>query len=202
MNGEVHLPIGLAAAGVVSLVVPVMQPDSFEAVLSAGVCAAVGALTPDIDANGDSKMKKEFRKFMSLMVFAVAAGVWCGNPGRVLSGLEWWNAAGFILLVGCYIYGYTTKHRSFTHELRGFLAFSVPAFLFLGARDGMWFCVGLLSHQFADMCNYGKIYWLAPFDKERSFSRGWFRGSSLQSQLVGMLSWLVFCGVLSFYLKR
>lgn len=201
MEGEVHIPIGLAAAGAVSLVVPVMQPHSFGAVMSAAVCGAVGALTPDIDANGDSKMKRQFRKFVSLMVLAVAVGIWCGEPLKVLSGLEWWNIIGAVALVICYGYGYTRKHRGFTHELRGLAVFCVPAFLLLGVTDGLWFFVGMLSHQLADMCNYGKIYWLNPVDPERSFSRGWFRGSSLTSQLIGAVSWLVFIGVLSMYLK-
>lgn len=204
MNSEVHIPIGLAAAGVVSLFLPVMQPDSMEAGISVAVCGTVGALTPDIDANGNSKMKREFRKFMLIIVMAVFLGARYGEPLNILSGFGVWNVVGLVALIGCYIYGYMTKHRGFTHELRGLIAFCVPAFLLLGAQEGLWFLLGLLSHQFADMCNYGKIHWLNPVPvyREVNFSRGWFKGSSLQSQLIGLISWIIVIGVFYLYLKR
>lgn len=191
MNSEVHMPIGLAAAGMLSAVIPVMRPDSLETAAGLAVCGAVGALTPDIDANGDSKMKREFRKFVFWAAIIIAVSLRYGTSMHVLSGFKWWNIVGLVALIGCYIYGYTTKHRTFTHELRGLIAFGVPAFMLLGIQGGMWFMIGMLSHQLADMCNYGKIHWLSPVDREKNFSRGWFRGTSLESRLIGSASWIV-----------
>lgn len=201
MNGEVHIPIGLATAGALSLIIPVMQPDSFNTAVCAAVCGAVGALTPDIDANGDSKMKQEFRKIISLIVLAVVIGIWYEKPLNILEGLAWWQIIGLVSLIGCYIYGYTTKHRSFTHELRGLIAFCIPVFLLLDVRNGLWFFAGMLSHQLADMCNYGQIYWLNPVDSERNFSRKWFRSSSVWSQMIGMVAWIIVYGVFRLYMK-
>lgn len=201
MKGEVHIPIGLATAGALSLIVPAMQPNSFHAAVIVAVCGAVGALTPDIDANGDSKMKQEFRKIMSLIALAVAIGIWYEKPLNILVDLVWWKTAGLVLLVGCYIYGYSTKHRGFTHELRGLIVFCIPVFLLLDVRNGMWFFAGMLSHQLADMCNYERIYWLNPVDSETNFSRKWFRSSSVWSQLIGMGAWIVVYGVFRMYMN-
>ena len=199
MNGEVHIPIGLATAGVISLAVPLMQPHSMEMAAGVVICGSIGALTPDIDANGDSKAKQNFRKFILLLVIAIFVGKYYGVAQ--MPTLKGWNLIGGIGLFICYLYGYTRKHRHFTHELRGLIIFSIPSFLCLGLCNGLWFFIGMLSHQISDMCNHGKILWLYPIKKEKNFSRGWFSGSSAAAEIIGMIAWLFVLMIVNVYSK-
>ena len=58
MNANVHTSIGLATASGIALLAPTMNGhDKITLGLGLG-CAVVGALIPDIDANGDNRVQK------------------------------------------------------------------------------------------------------------------------------------------------
>lgn len=84
MNANVHTSVGLATTTGIALLVPAMN-GSDKVTLTLGLgCAIVGALIPDIDANGDSRAKIEFRRAMSLLsIFGVATVGYALTTGKL-----------------------------------------------------------------------------------------------------------------------
>lgn len=196
MNANVHTPIGLATASGVALLVPAMNGHD-KVTLSLGLgCAIVGALIPDIDANGDSKAKIEFRKVMSLLgIFGIATVGYAISTGRLQElassfFLSIHGVGALLFLIAC-IVGYATPHRTFTHWLIGLVCFTVPFIMMTNTTLGTWFGVGMLSHQLADMLNKKKITWLYPLPID--FARYVCKASSRLSTIIGSISTLLAC---------
>ena len=171
MNGEVHLPVGTATATGMALLLPQMQGHNLTT-LGVGIgLAAVGALLPDIDANGDSKAKKQFRKIMGMIAGAVGLSVVYGaSTGNVASVITAYTGStwfiGAVCMLTCCILGYRSGHRKYTHQLIGLVTFTVSCWLLIGLPLTYWFFFGFLSHQVVDMLNKRKIEWLYPIPKD------------------------------------
>lgn len=196
MNANVHTSVGLATASGVALLVPVMN-GSDEVTLTLGLgCAIVGALIPDIDANGDSKAKIEFRKVMSLLgIFGVATVGYALTTGRLQeiasSFFHSIHGVGALLFLIACIVGYNTPHRTFTHWLIGLVCFTIPFIMMTNITLGLWFGVGMLSHQCIDMLNKKKIIWLYPLPFD--FARYICKASSGLSTAIGSVSTILAC---------
>lgn len=196
MNANVHTSVGLVTASGVALLVPAMN-GSDKVTLTLGLgCAIVGALIPDIDANGDSKAKIEFRKVMSLLsIFGVATVGYALTTGRLqeiassfFHSIHWVGA--LLFLIAC-IVGYNTPHRTFTHWLIGLVCFTIPFIMMTNITLGLWFGVGMLSHQCIDMLNKKKITWLYPLPID--FARYICKASSGLSTAIGSVSTILAC---------
>lgn len=196
MNANVHTNVGLASATGVALLVPMMQCDSPLEYSICGGCAVIGALIPDIDANGESKAKKEFRKMMSyLSLFVLATvgfAVYNGTLQEMISSfLSSARGIGLIALLIFCVIGYMSDHRKFTHWLIGLICFTVSFTVMTDLRLGLWFGVGMLSHQVIDMLNKRKITWLYPLPID--FSRYICYASSTMSNIIGGVSLVLAC---------
>lgn len=204
MNANVHTPVGLATASGVALLVPAMNgTDKITLTLGLG-CAVIGALIPDIDANNDSKAKIEFRKVMSLLgVFTVATvdyAISTGNLQEIASNFfHSIHGIGALLFLIVCIVGYATPHRTFTHWLIGLICFIVPFIMMTNTTLGIWFGVGMLSHQLADMLNKKKITWLYPLPVD--FTRYICKASSRLSTVIGSVSTVLACIFIFLLLK-
>ena len=196
MNANVHTSVGLATATGVALLVPAMN-GSDKVTLTLGLgCAIVGALIPDIDANGDSKAKIEFRKVMSLLgIFGVATVGYALTTGRLQeiasSFFHSIHGVGALLFLIACIVGYNTPHRTFTHWLIGLICFTIPFIMMTNITLGLWFGVGMLSHQCIDMLNKKKITWLYPLPFD--FARYICKASSGLSTAIGSVSTILAC---------
>lgn len=196
MNANVHTSIGLVTASGVALLVPAMNGhDKVTLTLGLG-CAIVGALIPDIDANGDSKAKIEFRKIMSYLgIFSIATVGYALSTGRLQeiasSFFHSIHGIGALLFLIACIVGYNTPHRTFTHWLIGLICFTVPFIMMTNTTLGIWFGVGMLSHQFADMLNKKKITWLYPLPID--FARYICKASSRLSTIIGSIAMVLAC---------
>lgn len=191
MNANVHTSVGLATTTGVALLVPAMQCENpLEYSLCLG-CAVIGALIPDIDANGESKAKKEFRKIMSYLILASVAIIGLSYMnGTLIDLLKSFTSSirgiGLIAFIVCCIIGYKSDHRKFTHYLIGLICFTVPFIMMTDLRLGLWFGVGMLSHQVIDMLNKRKIQWLYPLPFD--FARYICKASSTLSSVIGVAS--------------
>ena len=204
MNANVHTSVGLATASGIALLVPAMN-GSDKVTLTLGLgCAVVGALIPDIDANGDSKAKIEFRKVISLLgIFGVATVGYALTTGRLQeiasSFFHSIHGVGALLFLIACIVGYNTPHRTFTHWLIGLICFTVPFMMMTNITLGLWFGVGVLSHQCIDMLNKKKITWLYPLPFD--FARYICKASSSLSTAIGSISTILACIFIFLLLK-
>lgn len=204
MNANVHTSVGLATATGVALLVPAMN-GSDKVTLTLGLgCAIVGALIPDIDANGDSKAKIEFRRAMSLLsIFGVATVGYALTTGKLQeiasSFFHSIHGVGALLFLIVCIVGYSTPHRTFTHWLLGLVCFIVPFIMMTNITLGLWFGVGMLSHQCIDMLNKKKITWLYPLPFD--FARYICKASSGLSTAIGSVSTILACIFIFLLLK-
>lgn len=167
MNGDVHMCVGAATATGMALLIPQMTVGGKETVILGVGTAIIGSLLPDIDANGESKIKKQFRKFMLFLVIALTASVIYGVQSGTLSNMLQRASGsktvfGFILCIVLCIVGYKQPHRGFTHQLVGLLAFTFSWLLMFGYPMTYWFFFGYLSHQLVDFLNKRPIQWLYP----------------------------------------
>lgn len=196
MNANVHISIGLATASGIALLAPTMNGHD-KIILGLGLgCAVVGALIPDIDANGDSKAKIEFRKVMSLLgIFGIATVGYAITTGRLQeiasSFFHSIHGVGVLLFLITCIVGYNTPHRTFTHWLIGLICFTVPFIMMTNITLGLWFGVGMLSHQVIDMLNKKKITWLFPLPID--FARYICKASSRLSTIIGSIATVLAC---------
>lgn len=204
MNANVHTYVGLATASGVALLVPAMN-GSDKVTLTLGLgCAVVGALIPDIDANGDSKAKIEFRKVISLLgIFGVATVGYALTTGRLQeiasSFFHSIHGVGALLFLIACIVGYSTPHRTFTHWLIGLICFTIPFIMMTNITLGLWFGIGMLSHQCIDMLNKKKITWLYPLPFD--FARYICKASSSLSTAIGSISTVLACIFIFLLLK-
>lgn len=204
MNANVHTSVGLATASGVALLVPAMNGND-KVTLTLGLgCAIVGALIPDIDANGDSKAKIEFRKVMSLLgIFGVATVGYALTTGRLQevasSFFHSIHGVGALLFLIACIVGYSTPHRTFTHWLIGLICFTIPFIMMTNITLGLWFGIGMLSHQCIDMLNKKKITWLYPLPFD--FARYICKASSSLSTAIGSISTVLACIFIFLLLK-
>lgn len=196
MNANVHTSVGLATASGIALLVPTMN-GSDKVTLTLGLgCAVVGALIPDIDANGDSKAKKEFKKVMSLLsIFGIATVGYALTTGRLQELVSSFfhskqGVGALFFLIAC-IVGYNTPHRTFTHWLIGLICFTIPFIMMTNITLGLWFGVGMLSHQVIDMLNKKKITWLYPLPID--FARYICKASSRLSTIIGSIATVLAC---------
>lgn len=191
MNGEVHMCVGAATATGMACLIPQMTTgDTGTIILGVGT-ALIGALLPDIDANGESKIKKQFRKFMSFLAVAlvasVAYGYASGTLGKMLQQASASKAVfGFILCIVLCIAGYRSPHRGFTHQLIGLLAFTFAWLLMFGYPLTYWFFFGYLSHQLIDFLNKKPIQWLYPLPGKVML--GWCYADSSMARAIGFVS--------------
>lgn len=95
-----------------------------------------------------------------------------------------------LFLIVC-IVGYNTPHRTFTHWLIGLVCFTIPFILMTNITLGLWFGVGMLSHQVIDMLNKKKITWLFPLPID--FARYICHSSSHLSSAIGAISTVLAC---------
>ena len=196
MNANVHMSVGLATATGLALVTPVMQcskPMDYAVCLG---CAVIGSIIPDIDANGESKAKKEFRKFMGCLLLISLVVTYLahtsGNLSTLVGSLSTSNKfIGLVLFVVCCLIGYKSDHRKFTHWLIGLVCFTVPFIMMTNLRLGLWFGAGVLSHQLIDMLNKRKIQWLYPLPID--FARYICKASSTMSNVIGGISIVLAC---------
>lgn len=200
----VHTYVGLATASGIALLVPAMN-GSDKVTLTLGLgCAIVGALIPDIDANGDSKAKIEFREVMSLLsIFGVATIGYALTTGKLQeiasSFFHSIHGVGALLFLITCIVGYSTQHRTFTHWLIGLICFTIPFIMMTNIILGLWFGVGMLSHQCIDMLNKKKITWLYPLPFD--FARYICKASSGLSTAIGSISTILACIFIFLLLK-
>lgn len=190
MNANVHTSVGLATSTGLALLVPAMQAND-KVTLTLGIgCAVVGALIPDIDANGESKAKKEFRQMTSyLSIFAIATvgyAIMRGSVSELISSLfsSVHGLGALAFLVFC-IVGYKSDHRTFTHRLIGLICFTVSFMMMTSFTLGLWFGAGMLSHQVIDMLNKRKITWLYPLPID--FARYICKADSKMSSAIGVV---------------
>ena len=195
MNANVHTSVGLATATGVALVVPMMQCKSVADYGLCLGCAVIGALLPDIDANGESKAKKEFRHVMSFLAVIVVYLIYSAYTNGTLSSMisEFTHSTRGIgaiaFLIFCVV-GYMSNHREFTHYLIGLVCFTISFMMLTDIKLGIWFGVGFLSHQLIDMLNKKKIKWLYPLPLD--FSRYICKAKSKLSSAIGVVSICLF----------
>lgn len=194
MNANVHTTVGLATATGVALLVPTMQCDSIAKYSLCMGCAVIGALLPDIDANGLSKAKVNFLLFMHcLSVITFCSVVFfmiyfnSSNEAFITSITNYLisrHSVFFIWFIMLCIFGYRSKHRGFTHQFIGLISFTATFMLFTNVKLGLWFGVGFLSHQLIDMLNMKKIAWLYPLPMD--FSLYLCKASGVLSKCIGV----------------
>lgn len=171
MNGEVHMAVGTATATGMALVIPQMQASDTK-MLGLGIgCAIIGALMPDIDANGESKIKKQFRKTLTLLlcglVLTFGYGYATGSLASIVNQLVHTQAVigliGFLVLS---VIGYMSGHRQFTHWLLACVLFTFSWYIMFGKTLAIWFCLGYLSHILIDLLNKKpiKLFFPLPLD--------------------------------------
>lgn len=203
MNAEVHTPVGVATAAGLSLIIPAMKIDSVPTLIVCTGCAALGSILPDIDANGDSVAKKQFRKVISFAIISLAIiSLYYLKEGyfsKLVDSMFTPNRGWFtILFLGLCLYGYHSDHRTFTHWLIGLLSFTITFTIMVGSFTyGLWFGAAFLSHQLIDCLNKRKIYWLYPLKID--FARYICYANSTMSTIIGGIA-SIFIIVLYLYL--
>lgn len=195
MNAEVHTSVGVVTAAGLSLAIPVMRADSIPTLAICTGCAMLGSILPDIDANGDSVAKKQFKKIMSFITLILVTAIFyywkLGELSKLVDTILTPNRGWFMVLflVLCLV-GYNTNHRMFTHWLVGLLSFSIAFTLMVGSiQYGLWFGSAFLSHQLIDCLNKKKIYWLYPLKID--FARYICYASSKTSSIIGCIAGLL-----------
>ena len=108
------------------------------------------------------------------------------------------GVGALLFLIAC-IVGYNTPHRTFTHWLIGLICFTVPFIMMTNITLGLWFGVGMLSHQTIDMLNKKKITWLYPLPID--FARYICKASSGLSTAIGSVSTILACIFIFFLVK-
>jgi len=195
LNANVHTSVGLATATGVALVVPMMQCKSIVDYSLCLGCAVIGSLLPDIDANGESKAKKEFRHAMSfltvvavyLIYSAYMSGTLSSKISEYIHSIRGIGAIAFLIFC---VMGYLSSHREFTHYLVGLVCFTASFMMLTDVKLGIWFGVGFLSHQLVDMLNKKKIKWLYPLPYD--FARYICKAQSRLSSAIGVVSVFLF----------
>lgn len=204
MNANVHIPVGIAATTGMALAIPVLQCNSISQYAIYLGSATIGAIISDIDANGESTAKKEFRKIMHIMILATSiiliANYLNGTlEHTVISFITSIKGIGLLGFLTCCIIGYKSNHREFTHQLIGLLCFSICLIMFTNIKLGLWFGIGMLSHQWIDMLNKKKILWLYPL--KINFTRYICKSSSKLSEIIGVISTILACIFLILLIK-
>lgn len=185
MNAGVHTSVGIASS------LLVMQPKNLtDLALTVGV-ASIGAIIPDIDCNGESKMKKEFRKacllaasgLIGLSIYSYVTKTPLVDFSSKV-GLK--NILAIVVFFGFCVFGYMQDHRTFTHWAIALPCFTLPIITLIGWKYGLAFGVAMLSHQLIDMLNKRKITWLFPLPFD--FALYICKASSKLSTFVGFIA--------------
>lgn len=190
MNSAEHIGIGLATSEAIGLLIPQMKPDSILSLGSALLIASVGATIPDIDSNAISKPKKAVLTAIAVVLVGTAAimklapGAMTEIGGVMLKHISIIQIVGIAILLISTLIGLKSSHRTFTHQFIGLALFSTGIFMALGVYLGFWFSAAMMSHQFADMLNYGRIEWLFPV--KANFSRKLFKSQSFPASMLGI----------------
>ncbi len=146
-----HVTLGIATALLAT------RPDTLPGIVAAMTGGALGGWIVDIDCkNTDVDREKVYDTIIDTLVIAafIALDFFIGDGICHFIATNWswplWIAlAGFI---GLSVFGFTTKHRTFTHSLLGMALFCVAIYFFC---KPMWipFAIGYASHLVADFFN-------------------------------------------------
>ena len=184
MNLHVHLMIGAASATGLSLIVPAMHIDDMPGLAYSMAMALTGSALPDIDINGQSKIKKTALTAIGWTVFIGAFIYKAGKIDSILGMFDLKVITGAAMLLVLTVIGLFSKHRTFTHQLIGLLLFSVAIYIIFGLIPMCFFSTGMLSHQLADMLNVQKIRYFFPLKKPQIALKV-CKSTSFVAELIG-----------------
>lgn len=193
MNGRVHAAIGAATATTACLV---MQQSDLKYVGFAVSASIFGSLVPDIDADGSSKFKSIFKKFLiGFIIFGIIVFIDLKNKNIEMNEIITYIKhskflIGLILFVILCIIGMCTSHRSFTHWLVTTILFTIPVYLMFNIPFAIFFAAGMFSHQIFDCLNKKeqKLFW--PIQKD--CARYKFESESGPSSAIGIIALAIF----------
>lgn len=169
MQGKTHNMVGIACA-LGAAEIASMGTLSPETMVLAAAAGSFGGLIPDIDVK-HSKARKQLYKIILALVFTIAFL----SIFEIIFGIKWLSKltnhtnttrmiTGGILLLGIYLYGMTTAHRSFMHSITILIASTICVFITLPSL-ATYYAVGYASHLFIDLFNRKREQLLWPSKK-------------------------------------
>lgn len=169
MQGNTHNMVGIACALGAAEIASIGN-TSPETMVLAAVAGSFGSLIPDIDIK-HSKARKQLYKVIITLVCTIA----CLSIFETFLNVKWLSKLtmrtndtrmiiGGIFLLGIYVYGMTTAHRSFMHSITVLIASTICVFITLPSL-APYYAIGYASHLFIDLFNHKKEQLLWPSDK-------------------------------------
>ena len=167
MQGKTHNMVGMACALTAAEIMHAGDVPLATTILCAAA-GSFGGLIPDIDSK-NSSIRKKFRKSLTRLVlmlifFAILdqmfhigilhqIAIFASNIRMLIGGT---------LLLGIYLYGMTTPHRTFMHSVTILLASSFCMLIAFPSAMTLYYAVGYASHLLTDWPNRRKEQLLWP----------------------------------------
>ena len=188
MQGKAHIATGVAVS------LAVLQPATLAGCFAAVIGGAVGGDIPDIDQPPSNGVRDALhgRVIVSTLCAAMLAADYITNAGicdYVVANASPRLALAAVAIVALCAFGYTCKHRTFTHSLL-FGALMTQAFWYVCPALATPFAIGFASHIVLDLLNYQKLQLLWPL-KQGTFSFGLIHSKGLVNStltLVGTIA--------------
>lgn len=169
MQGNTHNMVGIACA-LGAAEIASLGNASPETMILAAAAGSFGGLIPDIDIK-HSQARKQLYKVITTLICTIA----CLSIFESIFNVKWLSRLtmhtnntrmiiGGIFVLGIYLYGMTTAHRSFMHSITVLIASTLCVFITLPSL-APYYAIGYASHLFIDLFNHKKEQLLWPSDK-------------------------------------
>lgn len=181
MMSKTHIAVGVAAS------LAILQPATLGGCLACVIGGSVGGDICDIDVKPSDCVRDALygHAIVSTIVsvalladYLLGAGICAAFAAHV--GPE--MALGLLVLILAGIWGYRSKHRTFTHSLLGLVAMSGALWLVCPVLAPP-FAIGFAAHVLLDLLNHKKVQLLYPF-KILCFSLGLCRADGPANTLL------------------
>ena len=188
MMSKTHIAVGVAAS------LAILQPATLGGCLACVIGGAVGGDICDIDVKPSDYVRDALygHVIVSTIVSVALLADYLLEAGLCAYFAEHAGpemAAGAIVLILAGIWGYRSKHRTFSHSFLGF-AVMTAALWFVCPMFAAPFAIGYACHVALDLLNRKKVQLLYPF-KFGTFSLGICRANGIVNyalMVAGMLA--------------
>lgn len=164
MTGKTHMAVGVGSASLL------LHTNNIKTIISGTILAVVGSYIVDVDTSR-SKASAFLRNIIGVFIIGAALGILLKLQYKINvfdyitqnKTLNQMLPALSIFLIALVV-GVMSKHRTFTHSILGFIAFTLPIYLIVGDLY-KWFAVGYIAHILLDMLNHKEVKLLHPLKK-------------------------------------
>jgi inner membrane protein len=183
--GRTHIALGLVANAIL-----INTNDTKSAIVAVGI-TAFSSVLPDIDhPNGLLRRITGITSKPLNIIICLGIFFWLIYKYQL-------SSSGGVILTGAAIAALFTPHRTFTHSLFGFAAYSLGVY-FLYRPFFYPFAIGYLMHLIADYFTTSGMQLYYPFGEYEKF--GLVTTGSIEDDIIGMIAMIIFLIVAHFKL--